>query len=106
MIKSAFNENPSPAPMLELIKIAARRRELQAEVTDFCRKWDDSFTKNQREYMAQHGYRLKLEATRLACVQLREVARSQKNTKLANSYLARIQQLAKERDQLSLTKRW
>jgi len=106
MIKAAFNHNPSPAPMLEMIQIAARRKGLTGHVADFCDKWVDNFAKNQKQYIAQDGYRLKLEATRLACVHLRSAAVARNNTKLANSYLARINQYAKERERLSLTKRW
>ncbi|MBC8218814.1 MAG: hypothetical protein H8E73_10150 [Planctomycetes bacterium] len=106
LIKKAFNENPSPAPMLEVILIASRAPELATQITDFCTKWVDNFTKNQDSLRARDGYRLRLEATRLASVHLERTARAQKNTKLADSYKARMRQYVVERNALSQTKRW
>jgi len=103
---AAFNLNPSPTPMLEIMVSAARFAELVPQVTDFCRSYAEGFTKNKQVYAGQHGYRLKLEAARLACIHLQKVAGAQGNAKLAESYLAKIREYERERDRISDQKRW
>jgi hypothetical protein len=105
-VKKAFEENRSPAPMLEMILVAARTQELIPQITEFCRGWIDDFEKNKDKYRAQNGYRLKLEAARLACIHLEKAAQAQKDAKLANTYVARMRDYTKERDGISETKRW
>ncbi len=105
-VKKAFEENRSPAPMLEMILIAARTQELIPQITEFCKSWVDDFEKNKDKYRAQNGYRLKLEAARLACIHLEKAAQAQKDPKLADTYVARMRDYTKERDGISDTKRW
>jgi len=105
-VKKAFEENRSPAPMLEMILIAARTQELIPQVTEFCKGWVDDFEKNKDKYRAQNGYRLKLEAARLACIHLEKAAQAQKDAKLADTYVARMRDYTVERDGISDTKRW
>ena len=105
-VKKAFEENRSPAPMLEIILVAARTQELIPQITEFCKDWIDDFEKNKDKYRAQNGYRLKLEAARLACVHLEKAAQAQKDAKFADTYVARMRDYTKERDGISDTKRW
>jgi len=105
-VKKAFAENRSPAPMLEMILIAARTQELIPQITEFCRSWVDDFENNKDKYRAQNGYRLKLEAARLACIHLEKAAQAQKDPKLADTYVARMRDYTVERDGISDTKRW
>ena len=106
LIKKAFNENPSPAPMLEFMLVASRYPELTGQTTEVLTNWTDKFAKEQAEYRAQDGYRLRLEATRLACVHLEKTATARKDTKLALSYRDRMREYILERNELSRSKRW
>jgi len=106
LIKKAFNENPSPAPMLEFMLVASRYPELTGQITKVLTNWTDRFAKEQDEYRARDGYRLRLEATRLACVHLQKTAIARKDTKLAKSYSDRMKKYELERNELSRTKRW
>jgi len=106
LIKKAFNENPSPAPMLEFMLVASRYPELTGQITKVLTNWTDKFAKEQDEYRARDGYRLRLEATRLACVHLERTAIARKDTNLAKSYNDRMREYILERNELSRTKRW
>ncbi|MCK4293610.1 MAG: hypothetical protein KAY65_10470 [Planctomycetes bacterium] len=131
LLKAAFDANPSPAPMLEAILIAARSPELIPLVTEFCSGWVADFTDNKQTYLARDGYRLRLEATRLATVHLQKIARTEKkqppklaeilrkypqadadgnrllsDAELANFYLAQMEQYVLERNRISQSKRW
>jgi len=105
-VKKAFEENRSPAPMLEIILVAARTQELIPQITEFCKNWVDDFEKNKDKYRAQNGYRLKLEAARLACIHLEKAGQAQKDPKLADTYVARMRDYTIDRDGISETKRW
>lgn len=105
-VKKAFEENRSPAPMLEIILVAARTQELIPQITEFCKGWVDDFEKNKDKYRAQNGYRLKLEAARLACIHLEKAGQAQKDPKFADTYVARMRDYTIERDGISETKRW
>jgi len=102
----ACNSNPSPASMLEIMVNAARFTELVPQVNSFCKNYIDSFTKNKEVYTRQDGYRLRLDAARLACVHLERVARAQADAKLAESYTARIREYEAEREKISDEQRW
>ncbi len=102
----AFNLNPSPTPMLEIMVNAARFTELVPQVNSFCKSYFDSFTKDEGVYARQDGYRLRLDAARLACVHLERVARAQGDAKLAESYAARIREYETERGKISDEQRW
>lgn len=106
LIKKAFNENPSPAPMLEFMLVAARYPELTNQITEALTDWVEKFAKDQEEYRLRDGYRLKLEATRLACIHLEKTATARKDTELAKSYRSRMREYQIERNELSRTKRW
>jgi hypothetical protein len=92
--------------MLEIMVNAARFTELTAQVDSFCKNYFDSFTKNSQVYTRQDGYRLRLDAARLACVHLERVARAQGNAKLAESYAVRIREYETERGKISDEQRW
>jgi hypothetical protein len=105
-LKEAFQSHPSPAPMLQIMLVAARFPNLTMPITKFLTDWTNTFAEQQTEFHKQDGYRLKLEATRLACIHLRKTALAQKNTKLAQSYSNRMKEYVAERNRLSYTKRW
>ncbi len=85
----AFNAKPSPAPMLEIILLAARLVELRPDISKFCSDYVSRFEENKEKWSKEDGYRHKVEAARLACFHLMQDARSQGNTKLVNSYAAK-----------------
>jgi len=102
----AFELNPSPAPMLEVVLIAARFTEVKPRVDDFCRKVLDDFVKNRDLYTKQDGYRLRIEAVRLACLHLENVAQAEKNTKLLKLCSDERRKCEEERNRLSEEQRW
>ncbi len=97
----AYQINPSPAPMIEILFIAARIPELKLQVNDFCKEVVDDFAKNKNLYAKQHGYRLRVEAIRLACLHLEQVAPAEKNF-----YTAQRIDCEAERIRLSDKQRW
>jgi hypothetical protein len=106
LLAKALNDNPSPAPMLQMITRAARSPDLAPDIEKFCASWVDEFEKNTEKYAARDGYRLRLEAARLACVHLENLARSRKNTQLADAYRKKRTDYRGQRGSMSLTKRW
>jgi len=101
---SAFNVHKSPAAMLEIILVATRFAHLRPLVDDFCKKYSDSFAKEKDIYAKDNGYRLKIEAARLAVIHLEQAARAQNDRELANVYIGVAGAYADERD--TLYKRW
>jgi hypothetical protein len=97
----AYQINPSPAPMIEILFIATRILELKSQVDDFCKEVVDDFAKNKNLYAKQHGYRLRVEAIRLACLHLEQVAPAEKNF-----YTAQRVNCEVERIRLSDKQRW
>ena len=102
----AFDLYPSAMPMRELMLIAASFRELQPDVNNFCENFLKEFTKNEDKWAKQHGHLSRLEAVRLACFHLRNVAQAQKNTKLANFYAVQENKYIDEITKLSQDKKW
>ena len=100
----AFNLNPSPVPMMEIVFYAARYAELRPHITNFCKNYFDTFVENQKIYLKQDGYRFKVLSAQLAGNYLEQVARGQKDTKLADFYAAKTEQYLSERDRLF--KKW
>jgi hypothetical protein len=102
----AFNLNPSPTPMLEVVLVAARFPDLIPRIDDFCRNVVDDFIKNRNLYTKQNGYRLRIEAVRLACMRLERVAQTKKNTERLEFYAAERRRCEEERNRLSDEQRW
>ncbi|MBA7665532.1 hypothetical protein ES703_73606 [subsurface metagenome] len=102
----AFNLNPSPAPMLEIILVAAMFAELRPDVNKFCEDYIDKFAENKDSWPEQDGYRHRVEAARLACFHLENVARAQKDIKLAEFYADARRLCVNERVMLAKERRW
>jgi len=102
----AFELNPSPAPMLEIILVATRFAELMPRINRFCKTYFDDFTKNKEHWAKRDGQHQRMKAARLAAIHLRKIARSQKNTELVQFYDARIKEYSNEQRQLIEAKRW
>ncbi len=106
LVISAFNMQPSPAPMLEMLLIAAQFAELQPRIDEVCAQYVLDFEDNKAAYANEDGYNLRLEAARLALIRLEQVARANGDAKSAEAYRQRIDRCEAERDRISLTKRW
>jgi len=103
----ALSLNPSPAPVLEIVLVAAPRfPELRPRINNLCKNYFDDFEKNKDVYTKQHGYRLRLAAARITCIQLQNTARATRNTKLVQFYAAKIDEYDRERQWISREKRW
>jgi hypothetical protein len=102
----AFNLNPSPTPMLEIIVIAARVPQLRSDITRFCKAYFDEFIKSEDSWAKQDGSRLKTEAVRLACIHLKNFAKARKDTKLENFYAAKESEYSGRLRDIAQLKRW
>jgi hypothetical protein len=102
----AFEESPSPAPILEMLLIAAQFPELRPRLEGVCQAYADDFEKNKAAYEGTDGYNFRLEAARLALVRLEQTARTAGNTQLARTYANRRVAYARERNRISEKKRW
>ena len=102
----AFNLNESPAPMREIILVASGFDEIKPDVKKFCEDYVEKFTENGADWAEQDGYRNRVGAARLACFYLESVARTQKDTKLANSYAAQQKKCIGELLRVAQSKRW
>jgi len=105
-IVKAFELNPSPAPMREIIFVASRFAGIKPDVNKFCENYVREFTENEADWAELDGYRDRVEAARLACFYLGEVARTEGNTKLANFYAAQEKKCLLELLRLAQSKRW
>jgi len=104
--KKAFEAHPSPSPMLQIMLVAARTPDFTQPITQYLTEWTNTFAEKKDAFHRQDGYRLKLEAARLACIHLERTAQKFKDTELAKSYHDRMREYEIERNQLSRTKRW
>jgi hypothetical protein len=83
---AAFNSKPSTTPMLEIILLASNFIELRSDVNEFCAEYISRYEENKDSWSKKDGFRQRVEAARLASFHLEQVARSQRNTKLAISH--------------------
>jgi hypothetical protein len=102
----AMEKNPSPIPMLEIVGVAARYAGLSGEIKLFCEELFKDFEAKRTEYARQDGYRARLEAARLACAYLQNIALAQKDNGAANMYTNRVGDYAAERDWQTTTMKW
>jgi hypothetical protein len=92
--------------MLEIMVYAPMFSELKPLVTSFCRNYHDQFTKGKADLMKKDGYRLRLEAARLACVHLQKAARERGDIEGAKRYTEETKKYIDERLKISKRKRW
>jgi hypothetical protein len=102
----AFELNESPAPMLEIIFVAARFEDIRKDVKKFCEDYIDKFTENEAKWVNEDGYRDRLEAGRLAGFYLESIAEAQSNAELVDFYAALQRKYVSELIRVSRTKRW
>jgi hypothetical protein len=74
--KEAFELNPSPTPLLEVLAYGRALPQLKAEVDEFCKGYLDEFEASQSTWSRQDGYRLKTQAARLIAAHFKDTARA------------------------------
>ncbi|UCG46973.1 MAG: hypothetical protein JSU94_15920 [Phycisphaerales bacterium] len=101
----AFRENPSPVPMLIMLN-AFKFAELKSPINDFCRQYVDDFMKNRPVWLKKNGYRLRIDAVRMAAQHLESIARAEGKRQLADSYLAQRQICSADLLRAASSMRW
>ncbi len=106
MLIKAFDLYPSPSPILDLLLVARQAPDLRPRVDEVCQAYSDDFEANKKQYAGMDGYNLRLEAARLALIQLQQAARAERDTATAEALDARMDQYMAERGRISAKKRW
>jgi len=102
----AFNLNPMPTTILEILLMGTNFAELNSDVNQFCSDYFDEFTEKEDIWSKQDGYRHKVEAVRLACYHLKKLAQARRNTKLVNFYAGKEIEYLEELSRIHQSKRW
>jgi hypothetical protein len=105
LIVSAFNSNPTPAPVIEMW-VAAQFPELQPRIDQVCQEYVQTFEKNKKTYAGSDGYNLRIEAARLALARLELAAKANGDLSAAATYRVQMEDCRTERDKIALLKRW
>jgi hypothetical protein len=103
---TAFNLNPMPSTILEILLMAANFSELNPRVNQFCSDYFDEFIEKKDVWSMQDGYRHKVEAVRLACFHLKRLAQSRKDAKLVSFYAGKENEYLDELTRIHENKRW
>jgi hypothetical protein len=98
--------NPSSTPMMEILTFGMHFSELSDEVNTFCQTYFDEYIKNRDQWAKQDGHRLRVDAARLACLNLRSLARRQKNADLEAFYTVEENKCINEMIQMVQERRW
>jgi hypothetical protein len=89
--KKAFEANPSPTPLFEVLAYGAFAQ-LKPEVDKFCIDYLNDFETNQDSWSRQDGYRLKTQAVQIVCAHLKDPVKQ-------NRFLGELERIAQ-------SKRW
>jgi hypothetical protein len=92
--------------LLEIMAFGAKYLDLKPEVDKVCEAYMEEFTRNKDLWPQQDGYRLRIEAARLACFHLKTVAQARGNTEVAARYGQKDNEYLDEIGWLSASKRW
>jgi len=103
---TAFNLNPMPTTILEILLMATNFAELNSRVNQFCSDYFNEFIEKKDVWSKQDGYRHKVEAVRLACYHLKRLAQSQRDTKRVNFYAGKENEYLEELTRIHQSKRW
>ncbi len=106
LVIKAFEEEPSPAPILDMLLIAARYEDLRKRVDDACLDFATDFETNKSKYAGHDGYNLRIEAARLCLLRAEQAAKAVGDTKTAQLCNSRMAEYIKQRNRISDTKRW
>jgi len=102
----AFNLNPMPTTILEILVMSTNFTELVPRVNKFCLDYFNEFTEKKDVWSKQDGYRHKVEAVRLACYHLKKLAQARRDTKLASFYAGKENEYLEELTRIHENKRW
>jgi hypothetical protein len=102
----ALELRPSVTPMLEIVFAGQRSAELSPIVYSSLSSYADDFRKNKGTYAKQNGYIHRLIAARMANEYLRQSSETAKDTKLAQSYNAKVRDYDEEIRQLQEIQTW
>jgi hypothetical protein len=102
----AFNLNPMPNTILEILLMATNFSELSSSVNQFCSDYFNEFIEKKDVWARQDGYRHKVEAVRLVCYHLKKLAQSRRDTKLVNFYAGKENEYLDELTRIHESKRW
>ena len=102
----AFNLNPMPTTILEILLMATNFVELSPGVNKFCLDYFGEFMEKENIWAKQDGYRHKVEAVRLACYHLKKLAQSRRDTTLVNFYASKENEYLLELASIHQSKRW
>ncbi len=103
---AAFDLEPSETSMLEIMAYGEKYLELKPQVDKVCETYFQDFTQNKDKWARQDGYRLRVEAARLACYHLKMIARARRESDAANAYAVREDECVTEVLDLVASKRW
>jgi hypothetical protein len=106
LVIKAFREERSPAPVLDMLLIAARYGDLRKQVDDACLEFATDFDTNKSKYAGHDGYNLRIEAARLCTLRLEQLAKTAGDAKTVQMYSERMARYISERNYISDTKRW
>ena len=102
----AFELKPSSTPMMEILAFGANFPELSAEVNTFCQEYLDRYIQNQQQWAKEDGHRLRVDAARLACFHLKQLARKQKDLELEGFYVGKENECVEEMIRMAQSQRW
>ena len=105
-VMKAFDLNPSPAPMLDLLLLGGQHADLRPLIDEFCVNYTTSFEEDKEQYRGQDGYNLRLEAARLALLRLEQLAKARGNLEAAEACREQMDRYVMERTRISFRKRW
>ncbi len=106
LVINAFQSNPTPAPIIEMI-LATQFSDLRQRVDQTCQEYVQTFEKNKQAWAREDGYNLRLEAARLALVRLDQIAKGNGIPQPTEaSYRTQMERYRVERDEIALLKRW
>ena len=103
---TAFNLNPMPTTILEILLMGTNFAELNSGVNQFCSDYFNEFTEKNNVWSKQDGYRHKVEALRLVCYHLKKLAQLRRDTKLVNFYTGKEIEYIEELTRIHRSKRW
>lgn len=105
LIKALY-ENPSPAPMRDILVIGGQFRELRPRIDEVCQAYAKDFEDNQALYAHRDGYSFRLHVARMAAFRLKELALATGDTQKAKALEGRMKQYEAIIDRLQLQKKW
>ena len=102
----AFNLNPMPTTIFEILTMGINFPELSPTVDKFCSDYFDEFTEKEDVWSKQDGYRHKVEAVQMACYHLKRLAQARRDTKLVEFYADKEHEYLLELASIHQNKRW